>query len=282
MNTELVITGTGCPIPDPDRAGPGVLIRRGDLQLQFDTGRSTVQRLAAADVWVPDLSAVFLTHYHSDHVTGLADVVLTYWVMDRTDSRPALPVVAPMGATTDYVAGLLEAWQADIEVRRSHAGRSTVPAIELVSFEIEEEPIDVWRSGDVVVSAGPVRHEPVVDSVGYRIETPEGSIAITGDTRVCDEVARLADGVDVLVYEAMRYSAFDDLPSSRQYIRDYHADTLEIGEQVAKLDIPTLVLTHLIPAPKTAGERQQYVDDIRGAGYRGELIVADDLESITL
>ncbi|NNE96216.1 MAG: ribonuclease Z, partial [Acidimicrobiales bacterium] len=64
MNTELVITGTGCPIPDPDRAGPGVLIRRGDLQLQFDTGRSTVQRLAAADVWVPDLSAVFLTHYH--------------------------------------------------------------------------------------------------------------------------------------------------------------------------------------------------------------------------
>ncbi|NNC80558.1 MAG: MBL fold metallo-hydrolase [Acidimicrobiales bacterium] len=282
MKTEVIITGTGCPIPDGNRAGPGALIRRGDLLLQFDTGRSTVQRLAGANVWVPELSAVFLTHYHSDHVSGLADVVLTYWNMDRTYERPPLPVVAPIGSTTEFVAGILDGWDDDIEVRRTHAHRENGPAVDLIPFEVGEKPEEVWRSGDVVVSAAPVRHEPVLDAVGFRIETPEGSIAITGDTRVCDEVATLIEGADVVVYEAMRYAAFDALPPWRGYVKEYHADTIELGAQCAELGVPTLVLTHLIPAPTTPEERQAFFDDVRGAGYEGELIVADDLDSVTL
>ena len=127
MSTSVTITGTGCPIPDANRAGPGVLVRTDDLTLQFDVGRSTVQRLAGAHVWVPDLSAVFLTHYHSDHVTGLHDLVLTYWTMDRTDRGRPLPIIAPEGATARFVSTLLDGWVDDIEVRAAHSGRDHRP-----------------------------------------------------------------------------------------------------------------------------------------------------------
>ena len=282
MSTSVTITGTGCPIPDANRAGPGALVRYigedgNDLTLQFDAGRGTVQRLAGADVWLPNLTAVFITHHHSDHLTGLADVVLTHWIMDRADNRPPLPIITPTGPAESYVTTLLDGWEDDIEVRRVHAGRNTEPQFDLQSFDIPDRPTPVWREGQVVVSAGQVRHEPCPNSVGYRVDTPDGSVAITGDTRVCDEVAALAEGVDVLVYEAMRFSFFEELPERRRYVTDYHADTRLIGKQAHELGVSKLVLTHLIPAPGNDAERQVFVDEVRSGGYQGDLIVADDL-----
>jgi len=282
MSTSVTITGTGCPIPDGNRAGPGALVRHigddgVDLTLQFDAGRATVQRLAGADVWLPNLSAVFITHHHSDHLTGLTDLVLTYWTMDRTDARPALPIIAPKGSASAYIETLLDGWDDDIEVRRAHARRESKPRFDLTAFAIPDEVTEVWRTGDVVVSAGQVRHEPCPNSVGYRVDTPDGSVAITGDTRVCDEVAELADGVDVLVYEAMRFSFFETMPEHRRYVTDYHADTRLIGKQCKELGVPKLILTHLIPAPVNEAEVQGYIDEVRSGGYEGELIVADDL-----
>lgn len=279
MSTSVTITGTGCPIPDGNRAGPGALVRHDDITLQFDVGRSTVQRLAGANVWIPTLTAAFITHHHSDHVSGLQDLVLTHWTMDRTDAAPPLPVIAPEGPSSRYVEQLLDGWEEDIEVRQSHAGRSTRPAFDLQSFPIPETPTEVWSHGDVVVSAGQVRHEPCPNSVGYRVDTPDGSVAITGDTRVCDEVAELAEGVDVLVYEAMRFEFFNHLPEPRRYVTDYHADTPLIGKQAAELGIPTLVLTHLIPAPMNEAEKQLFIDEVRSGGYEGTIVVADDLHT---
>ena len=281
MSTSVTITGSGCPIPDADRAGPGALVRYADasdeLALQFDVGRSTVQRLAGAEVWLPKLTAIFVTHHHSDHLTGLADLVLTRWIMDRTDAAPPLPVVAPAGPSAAFVAQVLDGWDDDIEVRAVHAGRTNRPGIALITFDVPDAPTEVWRHGDVAVVAGQVRHEPCPLAVGYRVETPDGSVAITGDTRVCGEVAELAEGVDVLVYEAMRFEFFEALPTHRQFVTDYHADTRLIGEQAAALGVPTLILTHLIPAPSTDAEKQAYVDDVRGGGFDGDVIVADDL-----
>ncbi len=282
MSTSVTITGSGSPIPDAHRAGPGALVRYSDgagrpLALQFDAGRSTVQRLTGAEVWIPHLTAVFITHHHSDHLTGLADLVITHWTMDRADVEPPLPIVAPAGPSSDFAATLLHGWDADIAVRAAHAGRQSRPQIELLSFAVPDSPAEVWRRGDVVVSAGQVRHEPCPNSVGYRVDTPDGAVAISGDTRVCDEVAELAAGVDVLVYEAMRFSFFDELPPHRAYVKDYHADTRLIGAQAAELGVGKLILTHLIPAPLDEAGRRAFADEVRSGGYEGELVVADDL-----
>jgi len=282
MTTTITITGTGCPVPDAARAGPGVLVRYDDVALQFDAGRSTVQRLAGAGLWPTEIDAVFVTHHHSDHLVGLQDLVLTRWVMDRTMSVPVLPIVAPVGPSVSFVEEMLGAWRDDIAIRMEHAGRSIGPDIDVLGFDLPATPTEVWRTGDVIVKAGRVRHEPVRPAVGFRVETPDGAVVISGDTIVCDEVAELAEGADVLIYEAMRFEKIEALPEHRRFILDYHADTRLIGIQASELGVSTLVLTHLIPAPHTDEERQGFVDDIRAGGFAGELIVADDLCTVTL
>jgi ribonuclease Z len=280
--TTITITGTGCPIPSADRAGPGVLVRHGELALQFDAGRSSVQRLAQCGVSPGALTAVFLTHHHSDHLTGLQDIVLTRWVMDRRQTAPPLPIVAPNGPSAEFATRMLDVWRNDIAVRNKHTGRDTQPELEIIGFELPKQPTTVWSAGEIRVSAMQVRHEPVYSAVGYRIDTPDGRVAITGDTLVCDEVAALAEGADVLVYEAMRFELIERLPEHRRFILDYHADTRLIGRQAAELGVRTLILTHLIPEPRTPAERRAFVDDVRSGGFEGELIVADDLTTVEI
>ena len=282
MTTDVIITGTGNPAPAPDRAGPGVLVRCGETSLQFDAGRSTVQRLAGAGVGPVGLTAFFATHHHSDHLTGLQDLLLTRWVKDRTDQAPPLPIVVPAGPCESFVTTMLDPWAHDLEVRRAHTGRSTEPTFDLIAFPYPDRPSEVWSDGGVRVSAGQVRHEPVHPAVGYRIETPDGVVAITGDTLVCDEVATLADGADVLVYEAMRFAIIEAAPAERHFILDYHADTRLIGRQAAEIGVSTLMLTHLIPPPSSEEDRQGFVDDIRAGGFDGELVVCDDLDTVVL
>lgn len=282
MTTSVTITGTGTPLATPDRAGAGVLVRHGDVHLQFDAGRATVPRLLAAGSGPADLSALFLTHYHSDHLVGLQDVVLSHWTMDVFDEAGVLPILAPNGSTIRFCERMLDLWDDDLAVRALHNKRDPNPKIEIVGFDTPEEPTEVWARDGVRVLAGPVRHEPIVGAVGYRIETPDGVVAISGDTQVCDEVGALCAGADVVVYEAMRMDVIARRPPDKQYIMHYHADTRLIGRQMADFDIPVVMLTHLIPAPSTAEERQLFVDEVREGGYQGELLVCDDLDTVTL
>lgn len=280
--TEVTVTGTGIPGLDPKRAGAGVLVRHGDVTLQFDAGRATAMRMIEAGADVADLDAIFITHYHSDHVIGLHDFVINRWVEDDHDEADRLDIVAPLGPTSRYCERLLDLWVDDLEARAAHNHRSADHNVNLLPFEVPDAPIELWRKGDVRVLAGPVRHEPVEGAVGYRIETPDGVVVISGDTRVCPEMATLAAGADVVVYEATRTDAVLALNPALHFIADYHADTVEIGRQMAALDVPTLLLTHLIPAPQTDDEKASFVDDVRRGGYTGELLVCDDLDTIIL
>lgn len=270
------------PVPSADRAGPGVLVRSGGLALQFDAGRATTLRLGALGLTPIDLDAVFVTHHHSDHVSGLEDVVMSRWIMDRLDEHPPLPIVAPAGPATDFLERMLDHWEHDLAVRSAHTERGTHPGYEVKPYEVGNSLVEVWSEGQARVIAGPVRHEPVTPAVGYRIETPDGTVAISGDTLVCPEMAALAEGADVLVYEAMRFDLIRARPDYLHFVLDYHADTVLIGAQAQELGIPTLVLTHLIPEPVTEEDRQGFEDDVRRGGYTGRVVVADDLTTVTV
>lgn len=265
-----------------DRAGPGVLVRHGDVQLQFDAGRSTVSRLSGAGSSPGALTALFLTHYHSDHLVGLQDLVLTHWIMDINDNANRLPIVAPHGPTTRFCERMLDLWDDDLAVRSLHNKRDPHPKIDIVGFHTPDDPTEIWSIGDVRVIAGPVRHEPVEGAVGYRIETPDGVVVISGDTLVCDEVAALAAGADIVVHEAIRIDKINERPPQLRYITHYHADTRLIGKQMAELGVPRLMLTHLIPPPSTDAERQAFADEVREGGYTGEVMVCNDLDSMEL
>lgn len=283
MTTDIIITGTGFPVPDPLRAGPGVHIRHGELNMQFDAGRSTVRRIVEAGVGTQDVDAFFATHHHSDHLVGLPDLVMTRWNMGRRGGElQPLDVIVPAGPSERFVNSMLDVWQDDLDVRKDHLSLLTGPDINVIAFDYPEQVSPVWERDGVIVSAGQVRHEPVHPAVGYRVETPDGVVAITGDTLVCDEVALLAADADVLIYEAMLFSLVETWDTEFHPIMDYHADSRLIGAQAESCGVKTLVLTHTIPAPNTNELKQAFIDHIRNGGFTGELLVANDLDVVSL
>ncbi|MEE9265827.1 MAG: MBL fold metallo-hydrolase [Gammaproteobacteria bacterium] len=276
MATEVILTGTGYPRPHPDRAGPGAMVRCGNCILQFDAGRGTVMRLAALGVSCRQLTALFVTHHHSDHLVALPDVALTRWIArDANRDDAPLVVVAPEGPSARFAERMLEPWADDIAVRAAQTGRSTVPRVQCIPFGVTAEPVEVWHDGPVRVSACAVHHEPVKPAAAYRVDTPDGGIVISGDTRACTEISTLAAGAEVVVHEVIRSRAVQG--SFASTVADYHADSVALGELMSTTDVPVLMLTHIIPAPASAADEQALVDEIREGGYRGRVIVGKDL-----
>jgi ribonuclease Z len=279
--TTATLTGTGVPAPlDARRAGPGVLIQHSDLALQFDAGRATSLRLAALGLACTDLTAVFVTHHHSDHLIGLDDLVMTRW-FDDPGPTGELPVVAPNGACVRFVERMLDRWDDDIAVRQANEMQATRPTALLRAFEVSEHPTEVWRESEVTVQAAAVHHEPVVPAVAYRVNTPAGDVVISGDTRICSEVETLASGAHVLVHEALARTLLPDDPAWDPIV-DYHAETQELGALAARLDVPVLMLTHLCPPAMSLTEEQIYADGVRTGGFGGQLIVGRDLDAVVL
>lgn len=269
---RVTVTGSGTPLPCPGRAGPGALVQAGAAALQFDAGRATVLRLAEAGVSPADLSALFVTHHHSDHMMDVADVLITRWI--RGGSMP-FPVIAPAGPAGRMLERVLEFWDEDIAIRQSHGRRAAAPALELVTFEPTDEPTVVWNRDGLVVRSIAVHHEPVVPAVAYRVDAPDGSVVISGDTRVCASLATFARGCDVLLHEAMRTEAV--LAAGMPHVAAYHADTVQLGRAAQEAAVETLVLTHLEPSPRGPAEADLFEADVRAGGFTGTLLVADDL-----
>ncbi|MFC5835850.1 MBL fold metallo-hydrolase [Nonomuraea insulae] len=285
MTTTVTLTGTGVPFPSPDRAGPGVLVSHSDVHLQIDAGRSTVMRLAQAGISPHQLSALLLTHLHSDHVSDVADLVHTRWVQDHMHGTGPLPVVAVAGHAPGFVRRVLAANEFDVNVRVQHV-QDGPPEVIGHWFDLPDVPAEVWRSpcDRVGVEAVRVRHEPVEQAVGYRVTTPDGVVVVSGDTRVCDEIAALSAGADVLVHEACRSSALAEAVKGTRFetIFSYHADTVALGAMARRVGVPHLVLTHLIPAPTSPEQVAEFEDEVRQGGFEGRVSVGHDLLSVTV
>jgi ribonuclease Z len=285
MTTAVTLTGTGVPHPSPGRAGPGVLVRRGGIALQFDAGRGTMIRLAEAGTMAHELDALFVTHVHSDHVVDLADVVMTRWIESTLHPSGPLPIFAVQGQPTRFASAMLDPFAGDIALRVDHA-QERPPELDIRPFTLPRTPVELWRSddGDVVVEAVGVHHEPVHEAVGYRVTTADGSVVISGDTRVCREVRELAAGADVLVHEACRAVAMKPLIEGTPFeqIFDYHADTFALGALAEEAGVGHLVLTHLVPPPPDDAGAQAFAEDVRQGGYTGPLTVGHDLFTIEI
>ncbi|MEI7618700.1 MAG: MBL fold metallo-hydrolase [Actinomycetota bacterium] len=286
MATTVTLTGTGLPNVAPGRAGAGVFVKHNDIVVQFDAGRATCNRLIEAGLRLADLDAVFLTHIHSDHVFGLAELVLSRWIETQFDKVAVpLPVITPSGGAARFVQRMLEPFDEDIHLRREHAGSREV-VLDAREFPASFTPSEVWASEDrsVVVDAVAVHHEPVPDAVAYRVTTPDGSVVISGDTRVCQEVEDFSRNANVLVHEAFRRAplahVIEHFPRINS-ILDYHADSIAVGGLAQRAQVTTLMLTHLGPPPRDETEEQGFSDDVRTGGYTGHVLVGRDLMSVT-
>ena len=274
---DVITLGTGSPMPDPNRAGPCSLVRAAGATLLVDAGRGVLMRAAAVGVLPPMLSAVLLTHLHSDHVTDLNDVITSRWVMSM---EPApLPVVGPPG-TAELVARTLEMLRPDVGWRLAHHEDLTWEP-EVVVTEVADGPVELDLPG-VTVTAAPTEHRPVHPTVGYRIEADGAAVALAGDTVPCEGLDRICAGAQVYVQTAIRRSVVEALPIARlQDILDYHSSVEDAAATAARAGVRTLVLTHMVPGlPPEEAFEQPWIDDAR-PHFDGEVVVARDLTTIT-
>jgi ribonuclease Z len=267
---DVTLLGTGSPLPNPDRAGPATLVRAGAATLLVDCGRGVVMRLTAAGVLPIGLSAVLLTHLHSDHITDLNDVITTHWVM--TSGPQPLRVYGPSG-TRDVIDSLLAMLGPDQEYRLAHHEDLVHrPAIDVV----EVGPGDTFDIADVHVVVHPTDHRPVAPTVGYRIEHDGKVAAIAGDTVPCDGLDALCAGADLYVQTVIRADLVQAVPNQRlQDILDYHSTVEQAAQTATRAGVKTLVLTHYVP-PLQRGDEEAW-RAIAAQHFAGPIILGDDL-----
>ena len=229
---------------------------------------------------------MFITHIHSDHVFGLAELVLSRWIETQFDEvATPLTIITPSGGAARFVKRMLEPYDEDIHIRREHMGSREV-GLDAREFPASFTPAEVWASADraVVVESVAVHHEPVPDAVAYKVTTPDGSVVISGDTRVCQEVEDFSRHANVLVHEAFRRAPLAHLIEHFPRINsilDYHADSISLGAMAQRAQVNTLMLTHLGPPPQNEVEEQRFADDVKAGGYTGHVLVGRDLMSVT-
>lgn len=241
---EVTLLGTGSPIPDARRAGPSTLVRAGGQTFLIDCGRGVQQRMAAAGAAAAGLTALLLTHLHSDHIADLGDLLITRWVTTFVPDPPPLPIIGPPG-TAEVVEAMLKAFRFDIGYRIAHhADLTSPPAVQV------EEVTDgvVWGSDGVRITVAPTDHRPVTPTIGFRIEHADASVVLAGDTVPCESLDRLAAGAGALVHTVIRKDLIDPMPMQRiRDICDYHSSVEQAAATATRAGVGILILTHYVP-----------------------------------
>lgn len=272
---DVVLLGTGSPLPDPNRAGPATLVRAGAVTLLVDCGRGVLQRLAAVGSGAPQLTAVLLTHLHSDHITDLNDVITSQWVMSFAPTP--LRVIGP-AHTQEVVNGILASLRHDIGYRIAHHHDLTwEPVVEVT----EIRDAIAFEEAGVRVVAGSTDHRPVEPTNGYRIEHDGKVVVLAGDTVPCDGLDRLCTGADALVHTVIRDDIVKDIPIQRlRDILDYHSSVADAARTAARARVSTLILTHYVPA-LVPGEEDVW-RAIAAEHFGGTIELGPDLHTITI
>jgi len=280
--TKIVMLGTGTPGPDPDRSGPATVIVANGTPYLIDFGPGVVRRAAAAyrngvtalGFGGTNLNTAFLTHLHADHTAGYPDLILTPWIMGR---RKPLDVYGPTGlkAMTRHVT---KAWELDVANRVHGLERLKTEGCRVNAREIKSGVI--YKDHNVTVTAFPVRHGEMDGAFGYRFETPDRTIVISGDTAPTETIFENSCGCDVLIHEVYSQETYRKVSRKWQtYRRKYHTSSRQLAALARRAKPALLVLYHNSNA---GGEQlpepdQVLLDEVRQL-YKGDVVTGHDLD----
>jgi len=273
--TQVVMLGTGTPNADPERSGPSVAIVINDTPYLVDFGPGVVRRAAAAfkagvlGLEVKNLNRAFVTHLHSDHTAGYADLILTPWVLER---RSPLEVYGPKGINA-MTRLITKAYREDIEIRLHGGEPSNKTGFKVIPHEVK--PGIVYRDNNVTVRAFRVDHGSWREAYGYRFETADRTIVISGDCRPSQSVVDNCNGCDVLVHEVYSKTGFARRPEEWQkYHSRYHTSSQELAELAGRAKPGLLVLYHQLYWGTSDDDLLKEVQ----SGYAGKVVSGRDLD----
>ena len=277
---RIVLLGTGAgPLVNLRQFGASTLVEAGGKRLLFDCGRGATIRLTQAGVPIGSVSRLFLTHLHSDHVIQIPDLLLAGWVGAAGRKGP-FEVWGPDG-TSDMMSALEKAFAFDIHMRRDVDEKFPPGGIRIQSHDIREGVI--FDEDGVKVTAFLVDHAPITPAFGYRVDYRGRSVALSGDTRVSENLIKFAAGVDVLVHEAIDPVALRAGSTNlavTELIIAHHTTAEQAGEVFARVKPRLAVYSH---APNSeaviAQTRKNYTGPLQGAE---DLLTIDVGEQVTV
>lgn len=202
---HVYFCGAGSPLPDPKRSGPCVALLAGDKGFIFDAGANSTRILSRMNFPYNKIEQIFITHFHSDHIDGLGELMLQTWIAGRR--QEPIQISGPTGIES-VVNGFLDAYQLDRAYRIAHHGPEVanpdgfgaIPR----AFAMEQYSEVVYEVGELTITAFDVDHRPVMPAVGYRIDYKGRSVVISGDTAHDPRVISVAKGADILIHDALK------------------------------------------------------------------------------
>ena len=245
-STHFFVLGSGTPNPNPERMGSAYLVLANDTPYLFDFGSGVVRRVAAlSSEWggnfsklnVTQLEYAFLSHIHSDHTLGLADLIITPWIMGR--DKP-LKIFGPEAAK-DMADHIIKAYQPDIDYRIYGTQPQNDKGYKAIFTSIEEGVI--YEDKNIMVTAFLNDHGDLAESYGFLIQTDEKTILISGDTGPSANLLRYGKEVDILVHEVYSQAGFEKKePDWKIYHKAHHTSPSELAKIAKRLNPKTLVL----------------------------------------
>jgi len=277
---KITLLGTGSPLPSATCAGPSTLVQAGGQNIVVDAGRGVIMRLVGAMCPPAFISAVIITHLHSDHICDLNDIITTRWI--SSPAATPLPIYGPKG-TQKMIDGLLAMLSQDETYRLDH--HDDLRAAGGMKVEVHEvEAGESFTIGDVKVSVHATDHRPVAPTVGFRIEHDGVVGALAGDTIPCEGLYDMCKDADIYVQTVLREDlvrTFAPLvPTGDRFldILDYHSTVQQAGQTAAKCNVKTLLLTHFVPAIQPGQEDEWRA--MAAEHFSGEIVVGPDLTSV--
>jgi ribonuclease Z len=275
--TKLIVLGSGTPNPDPNRAGSAYAVVVNETPYLIDFGPGVIRRAASlSPPWggkieamtVKNFEHAFLTHIHSDHSAGLADLLLTPWIMGR-DKK--LNLYGPKGLE-QMASSTLEAFEDDINYRIYGTQPSNKIGYKFNFYLLTEGLI--YEDENVSVEAFTVPHGSFDDAYGFRFTTEDKVIVFSGDTGPSKTLEKFAAGADILVHEVYSNAGFLKKTKDWQvYHQGHHTSTFEVGEIASRAKPKLLLLSHILFWGSTTDEILKETQST----YKGEIKIAEDL-----
>ena len=276
-STQLVILGSGTPNPNPERGGSAYAVIVDNTPYLVDFGPGTIRSFAALmPAWgggmkemdVTKIEHAFLTHIHSDHTTGLSDLLLTPWIMGRENK---LNLYGPKGLER-MAWSLLDAYADDIDYRVNGTQPSNGTGYQFNFTELADGV--VFQDRNLMVEAFKVNHGDFEDAYGFRFTSKDKVIVFSGDTGPSKSLERYAKDADILVHEVYSNAGFLKKTKDWQiYHKGHHTSTYEVGEIASRAKPKILVLSHIL---FWGADEQDILEETRTT-FSGNIKIAEDL-----
>jgi ribonuclease Z len=238
---RIYFLATGGPHLSKTRHGIATLVYVNGHWFLFDVGRATLQRMGECGIPVRDVTKVFFTHLHSDHICGMSDFWMTGWFVEQR-GQP-LQIWGPLG-TKRFISGLHEVHHFDLSIRLRY---QKAPPAGVMFHTTEFTTGLVYAADGITISAFEVDHGmDVRPAYGFKIEWNGLVLVLSGDTTLCEGVMENAAGCDLLVHEIA--AAADELleeNSTTRHIVSIHTDPDQMAEICNRTKPRLTMLNHV-------------------------------------